>query len=322
MRNKLIKQLSFLFTLLLLLTSISANAAIKVGAYFGNWSPETSYGAGDLITYSDKTFLSLVAKNKNKNPTKTPNAWQLLGGVGAGSIGLTGPAGASGIDGGVGAKGDVGLQGSIGLTGSVGAQGVQGKAGPTGPAGSITVHAIGDQYQGGIIFWVDSQGQHGLIASKSDQVLSTWDNGNAKITGAIADGIGAGLMNTSTIIAAQITDNTIGNFAAKAAAQFKVQEDGITPCTLADGYQYPPVSETCYGGWYLPSKVELNLLNNARLANVVSGFIASWYWSSTETDVYNNAWSQSFIGDGGTGPGIQTIDRKYWESHVRAIKYF
>jgi hypothetical protein len=100
MPNKLIKQLSIIITLLLLLTSISANAAVRVGSYFGNWSAKTTYGTGDLITYSDKTFLSLVANNKNKIPNSTPNAWQLLGGVGAQGIqGIQGMQGMQGIQG-------------------------------------------------------------------------------------------------------------------------------------------------------------------------------------------------------------------------------
>jgi hypothetical protein len=140
MPNKLIKQLSFILASLLLLASISANAVVKVGSYFGNWSAKTSYAAGDLITYSDKTFLSL-AKNKNKNPTKTPTAWQLLGGVGAGSIGLTGSQGLQGPKGDTGLTGDTGAQGSIGLTGqagtngAVGAQGIQGIQGIKGDTG-------------------------------------------------------------------------------------------------------------------------------------------------------------------------------------------
>jgi hypothetical protein len=109
MTNKLIKQLSFILASLLLLTSISANAVVKVGAYFGNWSAKTTYGAGDLIKYSDKTFLSLVAKNKNKNPSSTPKAWQLLGG--AGVAGVAGPIGPQGVAGPIGPQGVAGVVG-------------------------------------------------------------------------------------------------------------------------------------------------------------------------------------------------------------------
>jgi hypothetical protein len=84
-------------------------AAVKVGSYVGIWSAKTSYAAGDLITLNDKTFLSLVAKNKNKNPNSNPKAWQVLGGVGA--TGLQGPIGAQGIQ---GLKGDAGLAGASG----------------------------------------------------------------------------------------------------------------------------------------------------------------------------------------------------------------
>jgi hypothetical protein len=91
-------------------------------------------------------------------------------------------------------------------------------------------------------------------------------------------------MNTALIVAAQINDTVGGNFAAKVAANFSVQDNGIDSCTGA-------VSETCYGDWYLPSKVELNLLYNQK--TVVGGFAYNHYWSSTENDSYF-AWTKNF----------------------------
>ena len=92
-----------------------------------------------------------------------------------------------------------------------------GPAGPTGPAGargvtgtSAPVHAIGENYQGGIIFWVDADGQHGLIAS--NVILGsgvTWDDGYVVSpyqylnTGATGDGIYAGIGNTANLVAQQ-----------------------------------------------------------------------------------------------------------------------
>ena len=153
-------------------------------------------------------------------------------------------------------------------------------------------HHIGQEYRGGLVFYVDESGEHGLIASKIDVNGAgvQWRNGTAgnKITNAKGDGIGAGETNTRLIISQQTVDNQNGTFAALLAANFKIQSDGVTPCKT-------PVSLglLCYGGWYLPSAYELQLLhNNLHLANV-SSFAPEFYWSSTEASV-SSAWLQNF----------------------------
>lgn len=158
--------------------------------------------------------------------------------------------------------------------------------GDTGATGSGTAHTIGEQYQGGIIFWVNADGQHGLIASKADQNAIQWYNGTYKKTGSTGGGIGAGAMNTTMIVATQIADNQTTNFAAKVATDYSVQNDGVTACTGA-------VAETCWGDWYLPSKFELRLLYNKKSSvNIGENF----YWSSTENDS-NEAWGKNFVAD-------------------------
>ena len=167
----------------------------------------------------------------------------------------------------------------------------------------------GDSYQGGIVFWVDQTGQHGLIAAKADQSTGVqWYNGTYFQTHATADGIYAGAKNTEIIIATQTSVKATfeilcgqslvpsycsdgpnpgtftGDYAALIAANYSVQDDGITACTGA-------TNETCYGDWYLPSKVELNLLYNQKL--VVGGLANYYYWSSTEANSHS-AWGQYF----------------------------
>ena len=70
MSNSFLKPVAIALMLAVAPLSISSAqaAAVKVGSYVGIWNAKTSYAAGDLITLNDKTFLSLVAKNKNKNP--------------------------------------------------------------------------------------------------------------------------------------------------------------------------------------------------------------------------------------------------------------
>jgi len=157
---------------------------------------------------------------------------------------------------------------------------------------------LGQAYQGGIIFWLDVTGQHGLIAAVEDQHTAIqWHNGTGRYTGTTGDGLYGGEMNTAMIVAAQIADNPSGNFAAKVCADYSVAVDGITN-----------------GDWYLPSSYELNLLYLQK--DVVGGFSDAYYWSSSEND-NNSAWAQYFL-DGTNGPSFDkgNFDR------VRAIRAF
>lgn len=169
-----------------------------------------------------------------------------------------------------------------------------------GSAWYSTVHYIGENYGGGIVFYIYDNGQHGLIASPADQSTGIqWYNGINKYTGTTGDGLGAGAMNTAIIVAAQIADNQTGNFAAKLCSDFSLTAGGIT-----------------YGDWYLPSKYELNLLRLQKA--VVGGFSTGSYWSSTEfNNDMNLAWFQ-VIND-----GYQNISGKYHaDYYVRAIRAF
>lgn len=268
-------------------------------------------------------------------PLSISNAYALpllpVGGPFAGPPGPTGPAGPQGP---VGATGPIGPQGPVGATGAIGPQGpigVTGAIGPQGPTGapgaqgiqgpkgtSAPVHLVGDSYQGGIIFWVyDSNGEHGLIVSRADQGAGIrWYNGINRTTGTSGDGINTGAMNTAIIVAAQIADNQNGNFAAKVAADYSIQDDGLTACTPVN--QSPPATEICYGDWYLPSAVELNLLYNAKVASGVSNFVAnSYYWSSRESGD-NHAWSQRLD----NGVQNNSTNKNSASQLVRAIRAF
>ena len=134
-------------------------------------------------------------------------------------------------------------------------------------ATGATTLTIGQNHQGGIIFWLDATGQHGLIAATADQSTGIqWYNGNYTTTNAVRDGIGAGMYNTERIIAIQ----GVGSYAAQLCANY--QGGG-------------------YGDWYLPSKYELNLLYLQKTA--VGGFTIAIYWSSSEKEG-SYSWTQSF----------------------------
>ena len=161
---------------------------------------------------------------------------------------------------------------------------------------NATSLTIGDNYQGGKIFWLDATGQHGLIAATSDQNGIQWYNGTYRYTGTTGDGLYAGAMNTAMIVATQMADNQTGNFAAKVCVDYSVTVGDVT-----------------YGDWYLPSKYELNLLYQQKTS--VGGFTSTYYWSSSEVSNYH-AWRQYF-GTGGQGPY-----GKNGTSYVRAVRAF
>ena len=164
-------------------------------------------------------------------------------------------------------------------------------------ATGATALAIGDSYQGGIIFWLDATGQHGLIAATADQSTGIqWYNGTYRYTGTTGDGLYAGSMNTAMIVATQMSDNQTGNFAAKVCADYSVTVGGVI-----------------YGDWYLPSKYELNLLYLQKA--VVGGFASASYWSSSEDNVYS-AWGQYFAN------GNQNASNKGTTLYVRAVRAF
>lgn len=162
--------------------------------------------------------------------------------------------------------------------------------------------AIGDSYGGGIIFWLDATGQHGLIAATADQSTGIrWWDGPMKYTGTEGDGLYAGVMNTAMIVALHMADNQTftNNFAAKFCADYSVTDGGVT-----------------YGDWYLPSKYELNLLYTQKAT--VGGFADAIYWSSTEDHSYSACIQYFDTGatSGGSGSGKLQI------FFVRAIRAF
>ena len=137
--------------------------------------------------------------------------------------------------------------------------------------GGATSYAIGDFAHGGIVFWVDETGQHGLVCAKVDQSGSIiWKSGSVtEETYAKGDGIYAGKTNTAIIIAKVSTTTTN---AARICNELQITEGSIT-----------------YGDWYLPSLHELaimwtnkNVINTTATENGGVNFGSGDYWSSTE----------------------------------------
>jgi hypothetical protein len=157
--------------------------------------------------------------------------------------------------------------------------------------------AIGDSYQGGIVFYLDVNGG-GLIAAPSDQSTGArWGCSGTTITGADGTGIGAGAQNTIDIESGCTTSGTAADICAN--------------LTL-DGYS----------DWFLPSKDELNEMfqnignGNALGLGNIGGFTNNYYWSSTENGNVN-AWVQNFYYS-----GSQSNSSKSNTTYVRAVRAF
>jgi hypothetical protein len=250
-------------------------------------------------------------------PTGPQGATGLTGLTGA--VGATGPQGATGATGLTGTQGIQGLpgtNGAVGATGAAGAAGTNGQGGVTTAGSGINVTgagtvaspyvvstaspcglAIGQTYQGGIIFYLDPSGCHGLISAPINQGLTQWSNGGSYTnTTAFASCVGCGDGNTSMIVFNQ----GAGYYAAKLC--FDLSLGG-------------------YSDWYLPSKYELNLMyqnigqGNALGLGNVGGFTSS-YWSSTEVNLVS-PWYQDFLS------GIQHGNSgKDNYAYVRSVRAF
>ena len=152
---------------------------------------------------------------------------------------------------------------------------------------------IGQSYGGGIIFWLDASGQHGLIAATADQNSNIqWSSFTSSETGATLSAVFAGKANTDMIISVQV----YGYDAAQVCNDYSI--------TIDNEY---------YDDWYLPSKYELNLMYLHKAA--IGGFANGYYWSSTEIFTV-----QAFVQD--FPSGYQNIRDKDYFHCVRAIRAF
>ena len=157
-------------------------------------------------------------------------------------------------------------------------------------------HYIGEKFGGGIIFWIDATGEHGLVASVADQSSGVrWYASALTWTMALGDGPGAGKSNSDIIIANQGYGDGL-TYAARLCHELSIIQNGIT-----------------YSDWYLPSLSELNMLYVNR--NLIGGFSALNYWSSTEVD-QNLCNSIDFTN------GVQNIYLKNFQFNIRAIRSF
>jgi hypothetical protein len=175
-----------------------------------------------------------------------------------------------------------------------------------GPYSFVGGYDIGDTGPaGGIIFYDDEADgsddypwRYLEAAPASTEWTSKEWGGYGTTVGGTSTAIGSGAANTAAIVARYGT---------------------AEPYSGLTDYAAKLCAELTYGGyddWFLPSKDELDLMNdNLHLAGY-GGFASDYfYWSSSQLGS-SYAWRQYF------GSGYQGSSRKYYNGSVRAMRAF
>jgi uncharacterized protein (TIGR02145 family) len=149
--------------------------------------------------------------------------------------------------------------------------------------------AIGMSYAGGIIFDLDSSGQHGMVCAPSNQGNFQWGC------------FGTDIPNTSTAVGTGATN---------------------TASILAGCSQRPIAASVCadlvlngYSDWYLPSFGEVQLMISRLHLQGLGGFGGDQYWSSSQYTPYS-AWAMYFFN------GVFNHFTKNNNFQVRAVRAF
>jgi len=176
-------------------------------------------------------------------------------------------------------------------------------------------YRIGQEYGGGIIFYVDATGKHGLIAAKDDVLMPYTDAWQGCVEAVqFRWSTGQSVINNNGDYAYQDlgTLNAIGQGALntrKMLERYPVKTYPYSAAAVATGYKGADFTD-----WFLPSKDELNQLYLNK--NVVGGFSATEsYWSSSELGS-DLAWYQYF------NFGYQSDVGKEADGRVRPVRAF
>ena len=165
--------------------------------------------------------------------------------------------------------------------------------------GNITEYIVGMEAEGGIVFYLDETGEHGLVAALEDLGQFEWGCYEESVDGADRISIGTGYQNTMDIVNQGCVTENLGITAAQAALDAEING---------------------YSDWYLPSRDELyEMYNTIGSQGNIGGFATSGskvYWSSSEESINNSAWFV-FFSDGSMYHGS-----KYNAHRVRVIRAF
>ena len=159
-------------------------------------------------------------------------------------------------------------------------------------------YELGDFAEGGIVFYIDATGLHGLTCATEDIGQFDWGCYAENFNGANGLEIGSGFQNTQEIINQNCTSQFLNSTAALSAHQY-----------AGNGFQ----------DWYLPSFDELNEMYNqigpGSVIGNTGGFSDFPYWSSSKVDNWHS-WSILF----GSGAEFQSNQNAVYL--VRPIRSF
>ncbi|MFZ4521341.1 MAG: DUF1566 domain-containing protein [Bacteroidales bacterium] len=149
-------------------------------------------------------------------------------------------------------------------------------------------YAIGQNRMGGIIFYIDGTGQHGLISAPGDQSTGAIWGCNGTTIGT-STSLGSGQANTTLFV----------NGCSTAGTAARICDE-----LVLNGYS----------DWFLPSKDELHQMYLQKAA--IGGFILTYYWSSSESTSLT-AWFELFQDGFQYGQASKTT-----ATYVRAVRAF
>jgi hypothetical protein len=156
---------------------------------------------------------------------------------------------------------------------------------------STNAPAIGISYAGGIVFYVDGTGQHGLVCATSDQGSYEWGCYGQNLFGNFSNFVGFGQSNTNLIV------NGCGTRPIAASVCSDLALDG-------------------YDDWFLPSPDELSLMYSNLRTQGIGNFNNTQYWSSSQHGA-DKAWSLNMpTGD------LRNNENKGVQFKVRAVRAF
>jgi len=158
---------------------------------------------------------------------------------------------------------------------------------------------IGDFRYGGVIFYIDATGQHGLVCAVTDQSTGAeWGCEGTIISGADGTAIGTGAQNTIDIIAGCATNGTAADICAR-------------------------LTLNSYDDWFLPSEDELYqmyqnkaTINTTAVANSGTEFANEEYWTSSEVSILFARLVS--LSNGTKSQALKSANDRY----VRAIREF
>lgn len=176
-----------------------------------------------------------------------------------------------------------------------------------GKLDNIPTYSIGDFAHGGVVFWVDETGQHGLVCALVDQDGGSgikWRAGSTNYNTLFLGGGSrayGGEANTTQILAVHAAKNDMDPHAASVCRYYSAGD---------------------FGDWYLPNMWELNqiYLNRAVIEPILiahggTAFANEHYWTSTE----GNSVSAAYVGFDNINSGTTS---KSELKRVRAIRAF